>query len=201
GGAPKDPALNHLRAVKQWRVTISDLVNVHLERAGCADRVHPDSLEERGIDRAPEPKLRPSESRAYRDKGVVSPRVADVLATRAKRSITRHVEQADARSYWEERKAALGLTDAMDGPAQKEAIATARSQVRDQAPARTVVLGAVGVESDDRARGDLAGALVRQVQTEATARWGDVQNLVDAQLRKRSGQGQLAQAGKQAQTV
>src|SRR5262252_6069366 len=72
GGARKDPAFRHKGAVKAWRVTISDVINVHLERAGLGDRVHPDSLKDRGIDRQPEPKLLPSESRVYRNTGVVS---------------------------------------------------------------------------------------------------------------------------------
>jgi hypothetical protein len=66
GGARKDPAFRHKGAVKAWRITISDVINLHLERAGVLDRVHPDSLTTRGIARSPEPKLLPSESRAYR---------------------------------------------------------------------------------------------------------------------------------------
>src|SRR5262249_21957478 len=66
GGAPKDRALSHLRAVKQWRITIADIVNLHLEHAGRPERVHPEPLDRQGIDRQPEPKLWPSESAAYR---------------------------------------------------------------------------------------------------------------------------------------
>jgi hypothetical protein len=201
GGAPKDQALYHLRAVKQWRVTITDIVNLHLERAGCAERVHPDRLEDRAIDRKPEPKLRPSESRAYRDKGVVSDRMAEVLATRAQRQETRGTEQADARSYWEERKSVLGITDGMDGAAQLAAVSMARAHVRDQAPARAVVLGEVGVEIDDRALGDLAGEVVIHAQADAQALWVSVQDLADASQLRQSGRERIAQAGRQAQAV
>jgi len=161
GGARKDPAFRHKGAVKAWRVTISDVLNVHLERAGVEDRVHPDSLKTRGIDRYPEPKLLPSESRAYRDNGVVSPTMAEVLTIRAERQQTRATEQANAWAYWEERKGRLGLTDDMDMPAQLAAVRTARALVRDQAPMRTVAQGYAGVEQDERALGDLGGGSVR----------------------------------------
>src|SRR5262249_60509484 len=98
GGAQKDPALSHRRAVKGWRVTITDVVNVHLERAGVDARVHPDSLKDRGIARKPEPKLPPSESQQYRDHGVVSATMAAVLTIRAERQQTRAAEQANARA-------------------------------------------------------------------------------------------------------
>lgn len=138
GGARKDPAINHWHAVKAWRVTITDLVNLHLERAGHEARVHPDRLEDRGIDRAPEPKLRPSESREYREDGKVSPRMAQVLKVRATRHETATQEQADAQTYWTERKVVLGLTPGMDGAAQLRVIVAARGTVRDQKPTREV---------------------------------------------------------------
>jgi len=136
GGAPKDPALYHLKAVKQWRITITDVVNLHLERAGCEGRVHPDTLEAQGIERTPEPKLLPSESRAYREQGIVSPRMQEVLTIRANRERTRADEQASAVEYWDSRKAELGLTDTMDLPAQLTVIGEARALVRDQTPAQ-----------------------------------------------------------------
>jgi len=175
GGAPKDPALYHLRAVKQWRVTISDVVNLHLARAGCAARIHPDRLDDRDLTRPPEPKLLPSESRAYRDTGVVSDTMAAVLAIRAQRTATQRAEQADARAYWDERKTVLGITDAMDGTVQLAAICTARAQVRDQAPAREVVLGEVGVERDERMLGDMAGEAYAQAWDEVQGVWERMQ--------------------------
>src|SRR5215831_12480215 len=75
GGAKKDRAFGHLHAVKQWRVSIADVINLHLERAGCEARLHPDRLDEQGIERPPEPKLLPSESRDYREKGTVTHRM------------------------------------------------------------------------------------------------------------------------------
>src|SRR6266446_2672873 len=129
GGAQKDDAFWHMRAVKQWRITVSDVMNLHLERAGHAGRVHPETLERRGIDRKPEPKLFPSESRAYREQEKVSLRMQEVLDIRAQRQQTRTHEQADARAYWTARKVTLGMTEAMDEPAQLAAICEARTRV------------------------------------------------------------------------
>jgi hypothetical protein len=152
GGARKDPAFWHQGAVKAWRVTISDVINVHLERAGIEDRVHPASLQAQGIARPPEPKLLPSESHEYRENGVLSATMIAVLAIRAARQHTRAREQANAREYWEARKATLGLTDDMDLPAQLALVGEARARVRDQAP----VLVEVGAQTvpEARAAGD-----------------------------------------------
>jgi hypothetical protein len=180
GGAPKDPALYHLRTVKGWRVAISDVINVHLERAGQAERLHPDRLEDREIARQPEPKLLPSQSREYREHGVVSETLAEVLTIRAERQQTRSKEQAHAREYWEARKSALGITADMDLPTQLATIGTARALVRDQAPVRQVVEAYAGVEEDDRALGDLAREAYVQAQADAQALWRGVQDLSDA---------------------
>jgi MobA/MobL family len=180
GGAPKDPALYHYRAVKGWRVTISDVINVHLERAGLKERLHPDRLADRDITRQPEPKLLPSQSRKYREKGLVGETMQEVLTIRAERQQTRATEQANAREYWEERKLVLGITDAMDMPAQLAAIGTARALVRDQAPAQRVMEAYAGVEQEDRVLGDLAGEAVVQAQAEADVLWRGVQDLSDA---------------------
>jgi len=152
GGARKDPAFWHKGAVKAWRVTISDVINVHLERAGIEDRVHPASLKAQGIDRQPEPKLLPSESRAYREHGVVSATMAEVLAIRAQRQKTRAGEQANALAYWEVRKTTLGLTDDMDLPTLLARVGEARARVRDQAPVRVEVGAQTGHEA--RTAGD-----------------------------------------------
>jgi hypothetical protein len=83
---------------------------VHLELNGQVARVHPDSLESRGIERTPEPKLLPSESAAYREKGEISPTMAEGLAIREARAKQPPAEQNNARQYWEQRKAFLGIT-------------------------------------------------------------------------------------------
>jgi hypothetical protein len=106
--------------------------------------------------------------------------MAEVLAIRAERQQTRATEQANAREYWEERKLVLGITDAMDMPAQLAAIGTARALVRDQAPMRTVAQGYAGVEQDERTLGDLAGEAYVQAQADAQALWRGVQDLSDA---------------------
>jgi hypothetical protein len=200
GGAQKDPAFWHKGAVKAWRVTISDVVNMHLERAGSRERVHPDSLQRRGIDRQAEPKLVPSESRAYRETGKVSPRMQEVLTIRAARQATRAQEVANAHDYWDARKVTLGLTADMDLSAQLAAICEAGGQVRDQAPAQRGMEAYAGVEQDERALGDLAEEAVVPAQAEAQVLWRGVQDLADAwQLvplgRRRIEQGQAAARG------
>jgi MobA/MobL family len=194
GGAKKDPAFWHKGAVKAWRVTISDVLNVHLERAGVEDRVHPDSLKTRGIARHPEPKLLPSESRTYRDKGLVSATMAEVLAIRAQRQHTRADEHRTAAEYWEERKVALGMTEDMDLPTQLAAVCTARALVRDQAPTRAVAQAYVGVEQDDRVLGDFAREAYTQTQAEAQTLWVGVQDLADAWQLGHMGQKSVQQA-------
>jgi hypothetical protein len=194
GGARKDPAFRHKGAVKAWRVTISDVINVHLERAGLGDRVHPDSLKDRGIDRQPEPKLLPSESRAYRDTGVVSATMAEVLTIRAARQQTRATEQANAREYWAARKETLGITADMDLATQLAAVCAARALVRDQAPTRAVTQAYSGVEQDDRVLGDLAREAYTQTQAEAQTLWVGVQDLTDAWQLGRMGQKSVQQA-------
>jgi hypothetical protein len=160
-------------AVKATRVLLSDVINLHLERATCAERVHPDRLDDRGHARKAEPKLLPSESRDYRDKGIISPRMQQVLDIRAARHETRAVEQADACAYWTQRKVALGITDTMDAPAQLAAVCVARAQVRDHAPMRAVEEAYAGVEVDDRALGDLAREAYAQTWTDAQQIWSD----------------------------
>jgi hypothetical protein len=164
GGAQKDPALSHFRAVKGWRVTMSDIINVHLEHAGLDERLHPDRLEDRALDRQPEPKLLPSESRDYRENGAVSATIAAVLTLRAVRQQTRAVEQANARAYWGARKVALGLTEGMDLPAQLAVIGTARALGRDQAPTRTVAQSDAGVEQGARALREVGVEAVQEAR-------------------------------------
>ena len=97
-------------AIKAHRVLISDILNVHLEYAGQQARVHPDTLEQRQLHRTPEPKLLPSESRAYREQGQISARMQEVLDIRQERASQGAKEQEQARTYWERRKVELGIT-------------------------------------------------------------------------------------------
>jgi hypothetical protein len=137
GGAQKALAFQHFGAVKAWRVLISDVINLHLERHGLDARVHPHSLAAQGIARAPEPKLLPSESAAYRTEGWISPTMQTVLEIRQARLPQRSGEQAHASAYWERRKGVLGLTDDLPLPIQLVRIGAARELVRtarDQGP-------------------------------------------------------------------
>jgi hypothetical protein len=118
GGAQKNPAFWHKGAVKAYRLMVSDILNVHLERQGQGARVHPDSLESRGMDRQPEPKLLPSESQAYREKGTITETMSEVLQIRDARAKQPPREQNNARQYWEQRKVFLGITRDMSREAQ-----------------------------------------------------------------------------------
>ena len=139
GGAEKDAAFWHKGAIKAHRVLISDILNVHLAYAGLAARVHPDRLEDRQLPRTPEPKLLPSESRAYREQGIVSPRMQEVLDIRQARTTQDTKEQAQARTYWEGRKVALGITEAQPMAHKLYAIREGRAMRRDHPPERPVV--------------------------------------------------------------
>lgn len=113
GGAQKDPAFWSKGAVKNHRVLIADIINVHLEAAGLAVRVHPETLKSQGILRLPEPKLLPSESAAYRVRGEVRGNMQTVLTSRAMRAQQSQDAQQSTRQYWEDRKTFLGITPAM----------------------------------------------------------------------------------------
>jgi hypothetical protein len=122
--------------VKAHRVLIADILNAHLEQVGTAARVHPDTLAQRQLARQPEPKLLPSESRAYREQGVMSARMQEVLTIRAERIAHEAREQTNAQWYWEARKVALGITDTMPLSAKLQVIRQARAQAVHRAPAR-----------------------------------------------------------------
>ena len=55
GGAEKAPDSYHFGSVKAARVLYTDVMNLHLERAGHTARLHPDRLRDRGFDRPPNP--------------------------------------------------------------------------------------------------------------------------------------------------
>jgi len=110
GGAQKDPFFAERLVQRHLRVMLADVVNLHLEQQGITVRVDPRSLRARGIDRAPEPKLFPKESREYREERKVSATMATVLAIRQARATAPPREQNNARQYWESRKAFLGIT-------------------------------------------------------------------------------------------
>ena len=85
---------------------------MHLEYAGQVARVHPDTLEQRHVDRKPEPKLLPSESRAYREQGIISARMQEVLDIRQERASQGAEGTSTGPPYWERRKVELGITAA-----------------------------------------------------------------------------------------
>ena len=137
GGAQKDPAFWHRGAIKAHRVMVADILNGHLEQAGHTARVHPDRLVDRGIDRQPEPKLLPSESRQYREQGIITETMQQVLDIRAARVVQRAVEHENARTYWEERKAMVGITREMPMAERLAHVREAREHAITHAPART----------------------------------------------------------------
>jgi hypothetical protein len=88
----------------------------------------------------------------------------------------------------------LGITEAMDLPAQLAVIGTARALVREQAPMRPVAQSDAGVEQDDRVLGDLAREASTQTQAEAQTLWVGVQDLADAWQLGHMGQKSVQQA-------
>lgn len=136
GGAQKDPAMNSKGAVKLHRVLLADMLNLHLELHGQVARVHPDSLQARGIDRQPEPKLSPGESRAYREEGITTERVQEVLAIRQTRATQPPREQNNARQYWEQRKVTLGITRDMPHDQKLAHVLLKRHGTIERVPAR-----------------------------------------------------------------
>jgi hypothetical protein len=147
GGAQKDDAFRHRGAIKAHRVLISDLLNTHLEHAGLAARVHPDTLEHRQLHRRPEPKLLPSDSRAYRVHGIISPRMHEVLDMRRARAAPLAQEQEQARRDWEQRKVALGMRSDLSMAQKRQAITQARAHTRDHAPERSTL---VQIQAEER---------------------------------------------------
>lgn len=132
GGAHKDPAMNHMGAVFAARQLYCDLMNLHLERHGHAARLNPHRLEARGIERSPEPRLKPSDSNARKHHGEITRRMADVERHRTARRPTDAAEQRQARHAWNARKRALGIT-----PDTSHADALARMRAAREARAST----------------------------------------------------------------
>src|SRR5712664_201517 len=104
GGAEKAPDSYHFGSVKAARVLYTDVMNLHLERAGHEVRLHPDRLRDRGFARTPEPRLDPSDSNAFKFKHTITPAMQQVLAHRAARGPSAAAEQADAQRYWHQRR-------------------------------------------------------------------------------------------------
>jgi hypothetical protein len=135
GGAEKDRAFSHFGAVKAFRALYTDTMNLHLEAGGYEVRLHPDTLASRDIDREPEPKLRPSDSNAYR-RGVVTNAMREVLDHRARRAHTAAQEAASARIYWQFRQLALGIEPEMSFAQKFTQIRAARERAMTQQPER-----------------------------------------------------------------
>jgi MobA/MobL family len=134
GGAPVFPERWIMGAVKAARVLYTDVMNLHLERAGCEARLHPDRLEARGILRSPEPRLSPLDSHRLKTQGAITPLMQEVFEHR------RHYHQAKQREarlaglYWEERKQVLGLTREMEMGRSLDQLRAARERTREHAP-------------------------------------------------------------------
>lgn len=109
GGAQKDPLLGAMGQAKRERQAYTDIMNFYLERAGCAARLDPRKLVERGITRHPEPRLEPFHSNKARYQHEMTGLWQQVLAHRAALFPQRHQEQALAQRYWTRRKEELGI--------------------------------------------------------------------------------------------
>ena len=109
GGAAKERFFSERRAIGRIKESFCDLANVHLEQAGVAARLAPESLKARGVEREAEPRLPPSHSTKSKYRGVNTPAWQQVLDARQARD--RQHEHEQARAQWEQRKAQLGITD------------------------------------------------------------------------------------------
>jgi hypothetical protein len=136
GGAEKARAFSHFGSVKAFRTMYTDVMNTHLEAAGHVARLHPDRLSDRGFARTPEPRLAPSDSHALKYEGRLAARMHDVLAHRQARQQYEPKERLQARAYWEERKAELGITRALSMQEKREHIREARTHTITHAPDR-----------------------------------------------------------------
>jgi hypothetical protein len=138
GGARKTPELNQFGAARVERQTVTDLLNLHCERAGIATRYHPESLQDRGLDLTPEPKLLPSDSHKFHTRGIVTPRMQKVLDHRAGRIPHQAAEQANAAEYWQQRRQDLRLDHCQSPSQELKCIAGARHlQLNTKPPRQT----------------------------------------------------------------
>jgi MobA/MobL family len=133
GGAEKAREFGYMGAVKAMRVHYTDVMNVHLERAGAKARLHPERLEARGLLRAPEPRLSPADSRALK-RGEITTAMQEVLDHRARYAVAKSREERLRQQYWETRKHALGLTREMAPREALERIRAARTDVLARVP-------------------------------------------------------------------
>ena len=123
--------------MKAARVLYTDVMNLHLERAGHTARLHPDRLRDRGFDRPPEPRLDPSDSNAFKFKHTITPAMQQVLEHRSARRQHEGAEQADARAYWHQRRETLALDFAATPCERLACIAWAHHQTLTRPPTRT----------------------------------------------------------------
>jgi hypothetical protein len=136
GGAEKDERFHHFGSVKAFRTLYTDTMNLHLEAAGHMAWLHPDRLSNRGIDREPEPRLRPSDSHALKYEGRITERMQEVLNHRQARQPSATKERNNAHAYWEGRKAELGITRDMPMGEKLQCISAARAHTVRHAPER-----------------------------------------------------------------
>lgn len=132
-GAEKEQAYWHRGMVKAWRDTLSDLVNIHLEACGKQERVNPETLTKQGINRQPEPKMKPSDSAKHK-KGVTNKTIQKVIDIRASRD--RQAELLAVQTLWNSRKAQLGITASMTTQERVQIAREARQALVTQTPAQ-----------------------------------------------------------------
>src|SRR5262245_22246487 len=123
GGAQKSELYAHKGMVKAWRVMLSDITNLHLEATGKKERVFPETLQSQGIKRAPEPKIGTNGGQGVKQA---------VASIRARRD--RQKELLAAQTYWNSRKAQLGIASTMTQHEKLQAIYVARKALLTQTP-------------------------------------------------------------------
>lgn len=128
GGARKDPALTKYGEMTRERQAYTDVINLHLDRAGSLERLHPGSHRSRGLERDPESRVFPSDSNRAKFHQEITDNWAEVLANRARRPTYAAAEATDAQQYWKQRKMQLGITRHVSHELAMERIADARTR-------------------------------------------------------------------------
>jgi hypothetical protein len=162
GGAARPNSIGHSGSIKAARMLYTDTMNLALEQAGHAQRLHPGRLSTRGFDREREPRALPSDSNKAKYRGELTDKWQQVLDHRARYAAAKEHEQVQAQDAWEERKRVLGMT-----PAMTEEERLARVTMARQRPLAQPTLAQLREEAQVLSQRIPEGeAYLRQVQVE-----------------------------------
>jgi hypothetical protein len=133
GGAQKDRFFVEPRALVAQRQAWADVCNWHLERAGVDVRMDPRSLQDQGLDRAPEQRLAPYHSTQAKYQGTLTPEWRETLRGRETRQGDKAQEAVRAVQHWEQRKVVLGLTQVSEVQWVQDQVGAAEQRIADAA--------------------------------------------------------------------